>query len=280
MKTSWDVKWEKTVMNKPVYLCQAILDLSEIITYEFHYDYMKRKYDSNRLQLCYMDIDSLVYHIKTKDFYADISNDVEQRFDMSGYNKQNTKPLLIRKNKKVIGLMKDELGDVIMTEFKVLRPTLYSYRKVDGSKTSEDKKCKGIKKCIFKKTLTSEDYKTCLFNNSTEYRSQLMFRSTKHEVHTIKVNKVALNEMTINRLLRKTGFPHSLEVITVNYYLFSAIYKMPLSKFRERPVFGNNEGSLKCTCSQVLGYKSKREEKLNFNCIIRIAQILLKVLKP
>ena len=58
------------------------------------------------------------------------------------------------------------------------------------------------------------------------------------------------------------GFPHSLEVIRVNYCLFSTIYKMPHSKFRERPIFDNNEGSLKCTCGQVLGYKSKREEKI------------------
>ena len=84
--------------------------------YEFHYDYMKRKYDSDKLQLCYMDTDSLVYNTKTKDFYADISNDVEERFDTSEYNKENAEPLPIRKNKKVIGLMKDEFGDAIMTE--------------------------------------------------------------------------------------------------------------------------------------------------------------------
>ena len=77
-----------------------------------------------------------------------------------------------------------------MTEFVALRPKLYSYKKLGDS---EDKKCKGIKKCVVKKTLTSEDNKTCLFNDSTEYRSQLMFRSAKHEVHTIEVNKVALN---------------------------------------------------------------------------------------
>ena len=68
-------------------------------------------------------------------------------------------------------------------------------------------------------------------------------------------------ETTITGLLRKMGFPHSLEAIRVNYHLFSTIYEMPHSKFRERPVFDNNEGSLKCTCGQVLGYKSKREEK-------------------
>ena len=83
-----------------------------------------------------------------------------------------------------------------MTEFVALRPKLCSYKKLDGS---EDKKC------IVKKTLTFEDYKTCLFNDSTEYRSQLMFRSAKHEVHTIKVNNVALNRDDDKKIPRKDG---------------------------------------------------------------------------
>ena len=98
--------------------------------------------------------------------------------------------------------MKDELGGAIMTEFVVLRPKLYSYKKLDGS---EDKKCKGIKKCIVKRTLTFEDYKICLFSDSTEYRSLLMFRSSKHEVHTTEVNKVALNRDDDKRTPRKDG---------------------------------------------------------------------------
>ena len=189
----------KVVMNKPVYLSQAILDLSKIVMYEFHYDYMIPKY-SDRLKLCYMDTDSLVYHIKTEDFYADIADDVPARFNKSGYIADT--PLPVGLNKKVIGLMKDELGGAIMTEFVALRPKLYSYKKLDGS---EDKKCKVIKNCIVKKTLTFEDYKTCLFSDSTEYRPQLMFRSAKHEVHTIKVNKVALNRDDDKRAPRKDG---------------------------------------------------------------------------
>ena len=190
----------KVVMNKPVYLGQAILDLSKIIMYEFHYDYMVPKYSLEKLKLCYMDMDSLVYDIKTEDFYADIADDIPARFDTSGYCPN--RPLPVGLNKKVIGLMKDELGGKITTEFMALRPKLYSYKKLGGS---EDKKCKGIKKCIIKKTLTFQDYKTCLFNDSTEYRSQLMFRSAKHEVHTIEVNKVALNRDDDKRTSRKDG---------------------------------------------------------------------------
>ena len=97
----------KVVMNKPVYLGQAILDLSKIVMYEYHYDYMKCKYDDENLTLCYMDTDSLIYDIARDDFYKDIADDVVARFDMSGYNPD--RPLPVGLNKKVIGLMKDEL---------------------------------------------------------------------------------------------------------------------------------------------------------------------------
>ena len=147
-----------------------------------------------------MDTDSLVYRIKTEDFYADIADDVPTIFDTSGY--PGNRPLPVGMTKKVIGLMKDELKGAIMTEFVALRPKLYSYRKLDGA---EDKKCKGIKKCVVKKTLTFDDYKDCLFNPDAIYRSQLMFRSSKHEVHMIEVNKVALNRDDGKRISKKDG---------------------------------------------------------------------------
>ena len=100
----------KVVMNKLVYLGQAILDLIKIIMYEFHYDYMVPKY-SDRLKLYYMKTDSLVYHIKTEDFYTDTTDDVQTRFDTSGYIPDRSLPLGL--HKKVIGLMKDELGGKI-----------------------------------------------------------------------------------------------------------------------------------------------------------------------
>ena len=142
----------KVVMNKPVYLGQAILDLSKIVMYEFHYDYMVPMYGLEKLKLCYMDMDSLVYDIKTEDFYEDIADDVEARFDTSGYSKTDFRLLPIGLNKKVIGLMKDELGGKIKTEFVALRPKLYSHKKLDGS---EDKKCKGVKKCVCQEDLNA-----------------------------------------------------------------------------------------------------------------------------
>ena len=177
----------KVVMNKPVYLGQAILDLSKIVMYEFHYDYIERKYAEDKLTLCYMDTDSLIYDIETDDFYKDIADDIESRFNTSGYVPD--RPLPVGKNKKVIGLMKDELGGSTMKEFITLRPKMYACKV--GS--SESKKCKGIKKCVVMKTISFEDYKTCLSGGEASYRSQLMFRSSKHEVRTLEVNKLALS---------------------------------------------------------------------------------------
>ena len=184
----------RVVMNKPVYLGQAILDLSKTTMYEFHYDFMKRKYDDDELKLCYMDTDSLIYSIKTEDFYKDIADDVEARFDTSGYVPD--RPLPIGKNKKVIGLMKDELGGEIMKEFVSLWPKMYSYR----VGKSEPKKCKGIKKCVVKKTISFGDYKKCLFSGERSHRSQLLFRSCKHEVKTLEVNKLALSREDDKRI--------------------------------------------------------------------------------
>ena len=177
----------KIVMNKPVYLGQAILDLSKIVMYEFHYDYMKQKYSNDKLTLCYMGMDSLIYDIETDDFYKDIADDIKDRFDMSGYNPD--KPLPVGLNKKVIGLMKDELGGGLMTEFVTLRPEMYPYKMW----SVKSKKCKGIKKCVIHKTISFEANKNCLLSGDPSYRSQLMFRSLTHEVKMLEVNKLALS---------------------------------------------------------------------------------------
>ena len=143
-----------------------------------------------------MDTDSLIYSIKTEDFYSDISPDVETRFDTSDYPNDGSRPLPIGKNKKAIGLMKDELAGDIMKEFVSLRPKMYSYR----AGNSEPKKCKGIKKCVVKRTISFDDYKRCLFSGERTHRSQLLFRSRKHEVRTLEVNKLALSREDDKRI--------------------------------------------------------------------------------
>ena len=186
-------------MNKLVYLGQAILNLSKTLMYEFYYDYMRPKYGS-KVKLCYTDTDSFAYEIETEDFYRDIAKDVEKRFDTSGYSKDDNRPLPIGENKKVIGLMKDELGGKIMTEFVALRAKMYAYRKID--KQVEEKRWKGTKKCVIAEGLTFDDYKTCLFDDETIYREQMLFENKKHEVYTVNKHKIALNRDDDKRLVQ------------------------------------------------------------------------------
>ena len=113
-----EMKKTKIKMNKPIYLGLSILEISKILMYEFWYDYMKPKYNDN-VRLCF------VMSIKTNDFYKGIARDVYNMFDTSNYGVN--RPLPIGKNKKVIGLMKDELAGEIIKEFIALRPKNYSY---------------------------------------------------------------------------------------------------------------------------------------------------------
>ena len=189
------MKKTKVKMNKPIYLGLSILEISKTLMYEFWYDYMKPKY-ANNVKLCYMDTDSFIMNIKTNDFYKDISNDVENRFDTSNY--EVNRPLPTGKNKKIIGLMTDELGEKIITELVNLRPKTYSLVTDDGK---EDKKAIGTKKCIIKKMIKFNDYNKCLFNDELTLKSQQRFISKKHDVYTENINKIALSNNDDKRIV-------------------------------------------------------------------------------
>ena len=194
----------KVKMNKPIYLGLSILDISKITMYEFWYDYVKIKYQ-DKARLCYMDTDSFVVNIKTKDFYKDINQDVNKRFDTSNYTFD--RPLTTGINKKV-GLMKDELGGDIITEFVALRPKAYLYV---TNNFIEMKKAKGTKKCVVNKMLRFNDYKKCLFDNGKVLKSQQRFKSENHELYTENINKIALSCDDDKRIVtsdRITSYPY------------------------------------------------------------------------
>ena len=153
---------------------------------------MKSKYRDN-VNLCYMDTNSFIMHIKTEDFYKAIDNYVEKRFDTSNY--EVNRPLPTGKNKKVIGL--GELGGMILTEFFALRPKAYSYVMDDGC---SDKNAKGAKKCVIKRRLKFNDYKDCLLNNEIVLKSQQRFKSERHDVYTEEINKIELSSNDDKRL--------------------------------------------------------------------------------
>ena len=100
----------------------SILEISKTLMYEFWFDYSKTKYQNNT-KLCYMNADSFIIYIKTEDVYEGIADDLEKIFDTS--NHEVDRPLPTRKNKKVSGLMKDELEGKNMTECAALRRKTY-----------------------------------------------------------------------------------------------------------------------------------------------------------
>ena len=183
--------------NKPIYLGLSILDLSKAIMYEFHYDYIKPKYN-DRVNLLYTDTDSLMYEIETEDFYKDISDDVMDRFDTSNFKPNHPSGIPTGCNKKVLGKFKDETGGGCIVEFAALRAKLYSF-KMDNEE--ETKKCKGIKTGVIEKSITHEDYKTCLFERKEQRRQMNVLRSYNHTIYTETINKVALSPFDDKRYI-------------------------------------------------------------------------------
>ena len=211
---SIEMKKTKVKMNKPIYLGMSILDVGKILMYQFWYDYIKPKY-RDRAKFCHMDTDSFVIHIKTEDFYEDIADNVEKWFGTSNYDEHDKRPLPIGKNKKVIGLFKDELGGKIMKEFVGLRAKTYAYLMDDDS---EHKKAKGTKKCVIKRRLMFENYTDCLFNDKIILKSQQRYKSDYHNVCTEQINKIALSSNDDKRLqiFDKTAtYPYGTNVFKV-----------------------------------------------------------------
>ena len=101
------MKKTELIFNKPVYLGMSILDLSKTLMYDFHYNYVKQKYE-DKAKLLFTDSDNLMYEIQTEDFYKDISEDVKHKFDTSDYPPNHPSGIPSGVNKKVLGMFKDE----------------------------------------------------------------------------------------------------------------------------------------------------------------------------
>ena len=199
------MKKTSLTMDKPTYLGMCILDLSKTIMYDFHYNYIKPKYE-NKAKLLFTDTDGLMYGIETEDFYKDISGDVKDRFDTSEYKDNHPSGIPTGCNKKVIGMFKDEVGGKCIEEFVGLRAKFYSFKMFEGE---ESKKCKGVKKSVIKKSITHEDYKTCLFIGKEQLRKMNVIRSYDHEIYTEEINKVALSADDDKRYILEDGI-HTL----------------------------------------------------------------------
>ena len=224
-----EMRKTEVLMNKPTAVGQAILDISKTLMYEFYYDYLKPLYQ-DRVELSYMDSDSFMLQIQTKDLFEDITSDVDRWFDISNQHRNDNRPLEIGKNKKVIGKFKDELGGKILTEFAALRAKTYAYVQLNDDKLEEHKKAKGTEKCVIKKHLNFELYKKALFNNETIRCTQQRFKSDHQIIHTQTVHKTALDNKDDKRILSFDG------ITTYSYRIDNDLINRLETNIRNNPI--------------------------------------------
>lgn len=187
----------KIILDRPIYIGFTVLELAKTHLYKFHYSIMKKMY-KNCIDLCYTDTDSLLYFIKTDDFYEDIKNNL-QYFDTSNFEFNNIYGIP-HVNLKIPGYFKDEMGGKVISEFTGLRAKLYCI----DTEHSSIKKAKGSKKCVTKK-LNMEKYKQCLFSNIELRDDMYIIKSQKHKLFTQRLNKLVLSKSDDKRQLTKNS---------------------------------------------------------------------------
>ena len=179
------------MLDKPIYAGVAILELSKLVMYEFHYEVMQQKFGWQNLKLCMTDTDSLMYLITCKDLYARLG-EMQEHLDTSDYPENH--PLQSKTNKKVIGKFKDETNGTPIREATCLRSKCYFFN--DGK---DHVKCKGISKPVAKQ-MTGEDFRAAVAGK-TKRVDIVSLRSYDHTIVTQTQNKVALSPYDDKRFM-------------------------------------------------------------------------------
>ena len=208
-----ELRKTKILFSKPIYVGLSVLDISKTLIYDFHYDYMLREY-ANKCKLMYTDTDSLIYQVKCMNIYSDMKQDI-QKFDTSVYLSNNVFGIP-QVNKKIVGLMKDECSNRIVTKFVGLRIKMCSIL-VNGQDFV--KKLKGIRAGIVAKTIGFDNYVECLKNEQSQTRTQYMIRSRLHNVETVKQFKIALSPYDDKKFL----LPQSTDTLAWGHYKIQQI---------------------------------------------------------
>lgn len=190
----------KVTITKPVYVGQAILDLSKLLMYDFFYNYLKKRYGA-KCRLLMTDTDSFLYQlVDTKsDLYLDMM-DYTHLWDTSDYPPEHF--LHSNENKRVVGLFHDETNGRPIEKFCGLRSKLYVYQVNDGQ---DIKKAKGITKPTIQKKLYFELYEKALFENTEHIESMDLIRSHSHQLYVETVHKKCLTAFDDKRYILPDG---------------------------------------------------------------------------
>ncbi len=192
---------DKIVLDKPIYVGFSILDISKTLMYDFHYNFIKQEYPESDSILHYMDTDSLIYTITTKDIYKDMYKNKEY-FDLSDISNDKLMKYKDDSNKKVIGKMKMEYINSPISEFIGLKSKMYSVKFDSGE---ESKRAKGIAYSVTKNDLRHEMYNNTLETKGRMYSRMNAIRSIKHQLYTITMNKISLSAYDDKRYILNDG---------------------------------------------------------------------------
>ncbi|KAJ8972051.1 hypothetical protein NQ317_001521 [Molorchus minor] len=220
-----ELKKTEIVFNKPLYVGMCILDISKTCVYDFHYNFMLKKFDIKQCKLLYTDTDSLIYDVQCEDFYSIIKDNLN-KFDTSDYQLNNIYSIP-QVNKKglfnplyidfycniksgmptspyplalAISRASNENNGKVMTEFVGLRSKMYS---IKCGEICNVKKVKGLKTNVVRKYIQFEDYLRCLEEFKEIYRTQRLIRSYLHQIYSIKQCKLALSPFDDKRFLKE-----------------------------------------------------------------------------
>ena len=180
----------------------CILDLSKTLMYDFHYNYIRKKYTDCRL--LFTDTDSLFYNIKTeRDVYEDFWVD-RSLFDNSDYHKSSN--FFFKENKKVIGKFKDEAAGKPILEFVGLKSKMYSYTKEESPNVVKNNKtARGVKRNVIKREISHSDYRDVLFNKEKMHHQMKSIRSELYQICSYQLNKVSLSPFDDKRYILRDG---------------------------------------------------------------------------
>jgi hypothetical protein len=192
---------QRLYLNRPIYVGFTILDVSKTLMYDFHYNYIKKKY-GQCFKLLFTDTDSLCYNISTENIYEDMMRD-KHLFDTSEYDPEH--PLYSTENKKVLEKMKDETHGIAIQEFVGLKSKMYTLIYEEEGCLKEKKTAKGIKKSVIKHHTKHEHYKQCLSDKTIHISTMNQIRSYDHQFYNITINKLGLSPFDDKRYILDDG---------------------------------------------------------------------------
>ena len=204
---------QKFSYSKPIQVGFTVLELSKHFMYDVYYGHFKAKYGANVIKR-YLDTDGFIIQVYTRDVYADMIPDIDRIYDTSGYAPDNIFNIPLR-NKKVLGMLKDELNGSIMTHYCGLRSKLYAYRLLSDEFIC---KTKGLARSA-RDELTWDDFELVLKTGQTIKKRMQRFRHLKNEITTLQINRVALEGSDDKRFI----VPNSHTTLSWGHYAIPAI---------------------------------------------------------